>query len=88
MENIKVGELVMVVKPTRCCKSDDRISSIGVVERVYDGKTECKHCGEIHDKESIAKVGEYGFFLDRLKKIPPLSELDKIETKEELPCKV
>jgi len=88
MENIKVGDLVMVIKPIPCCGYDKRIGMISTVEQIVERGMYCTICGHNFGTSTHTIVNGIGFSFDRLKKIPPLEEQDKIETKEELPCKV
>jgi len=91
MENIKVGDLVIVVKPTTCCGFIGDVGKVFTVLDIDGGigiPSECWNCGQVSDSIDAAERDNYWHEIKTLKKIPPLSELDKIETKEELPCKV
>lgn len=94
---ISVGDLVVVVKPARCC-----VASLGTVFTVTrirnninfsDGKTmtvRCSWCGNKKDVPAAVRPVAEGFNanrgmpLVRLKRIPPLSELESERTEEML----
>lgn len=94
MENIKVGDLVMVVKPRECCGDASTVGLIFVVKEIKSSFTRCPICGnsgsEIRVISDIKVNNGRNFhpLITRLKKIQPLSELDTIETKKDLPCEV
>ena len=72
----------------QCCGNGSMIGAHFIVEKMTKTILPCRFCGAKLDTIAVD-----GFSLGRarieiLKKIPPLSELDKIETKEDLPCKV
>ena len=84
-EPIKVGDLVMVFKPNHCGCS----RSVGLVFRVkYIDRSKrsnwCVHCGHNYAAEDQANDGEFGAQLWRLKRIPPLSELESEKREDEL----
>lgn len=84
MNNIKVGDLVMVAYS--CC--NDGLGRVGTVrgfsKRPTYGVMRCNRCGNAFPK--ITKAADIGdgeeWPLSWLKRIPPLSELEK--NKEEL----
>jgi len=84
---IEVGDLVVVVKPTECgCDH-----SVGLVYRVarvdlsVPGGVACMHCGTPWSRRLLAfHDGGAGAEPYRLKRIPPLSELESEKNKEEL----
>ena len=84
---IAVGDLVVVVKATHCCGS---LKNVGRVFRVlefrsYDGK--CAACGIAGDRSMLAFARpkpSNGYSLFRLKRIPPLGELEGERTEENL----
>lgn len=91
-EPIKVGDLVVVVKPGPCgcgqSESIGRIFRVGEIRPARNGCTECTRCGKLTRSGAVAlQTGErlvYGLY--RLRRIPPLAELDSIERKEETPA--
>ena len=80
---IEVGDLVVVVRPTPCCKKDGSIGKIYTVTG-FISQARCKHCGEIYEG-SVAVVEEAGRGepVSRLKRIPPMGELDNLILMEE-----
>ncbi len=79
---IQVGDLVQVVRPTSCCGSDVSIGKIFIVAEFSDRLGKCKICGYIDDKifarsgETLTNGKHQAYQVDRLKRIPPLSELE------------
>lgn len=82
---IKVGDLVMVVKPGECC---DKLSNIGKVFRVLEVRPTraiCSKCYRLIDQELRAFSNtRTAYRLDRLKKIDPPAEPQHVHTIEEL----
>ena len=88
-EPIKVGDLVMVVRGRYCCGHETgHEGSIFTVTRFYTPNPrfeKCKFC----DRPDV-EMGAYGLpqrmSIDvyRLKRIPPLSELDDVKRDEEI----
>ena len=81
---IKVGDLVMVVKPTTCCGYAGAIGSVHVVTGMHHAYV-CRAC----DATVITPVALIdGQFeareLTRLKRIPPLEELERDQLVKEL----
>ena len=87
MSNIKVGDLVVVVKPSICSGLDDRIGHTYIV-RDIDSWAEggvCRWCLGRHQGFFYAyDENEDAFPLQRLKRIPPLEELEGQRTEEKL----
>ncbi len=86
---IGVGDLVMVVRPTPCCGCTDSIGDIFRVKWMGHLEGECCNCGD----DSVASEGpgadsdannDEGYLLSRLKRIPPLSELETVRTEDEV----
>jgi hypothetical protein len=85
-EPIKPGDLVMVVRPSECgCRSS--FGRTFRVSQVWHDITDipCPQCGVLVRETSFAfmdtdEAGE----LFRLKRIPPLSELDDVKNNEEI----
>jgi len=80
MSDIKAGDLVMVVKPRQCCGSSHAIGKVFLVVSVGIETVNCSICGK-EEKMVVARVST-GLMGDisRLKKIPPLSDLEDVET--------
>lgn len=86
-ERIAVGDLVMVVRPSPCCGSDlavgRRIFTVAALD--FDSGT-CSGCGA-HIPSVKAAFNENNgkhYQLNRLKRIPPLDELEGVKTEETL----
>lgn len=84
---IQVGDLVMVVRGRRCCG----YAKFGMVHHVTQIRMsskagiKCTNCGTIHSTKQRVPVSErpHGVTeLYRLKRIPPLSELESSKTDE------
>ena len=87
-EQIKVGDLVVVVRP-RC--STELIGTIFRVASLCPLESPCLTCGTTHGHPLgflMACNSSYSmrFEIDRLRRIPPLSELES--TQEEAVCKI
>ena len=91
MSNIKVGDLVMVVRlrsmPCKCVSS----KSLGLIFRVDSvhewDNTKCHACGIRFDQPAVLCYPEQsisGFAKNRLKRIPPLNELEGEKEKKEI----
>lgn len=84
---ISVGDLVVVVKPTLCCgqlgKSFGAVFRVSHIrERTY---SRCAHCGS-SAITLLADGWRAAISLYRLKRIPPLSELEGEKRDEEIPA--
>ena len=85
-EPIKVGDLVQVVRPTPC-GHNTVVGRVFVVKSISRGSSFnwCLSCGHRWGPEDQAESGAYfGASLWRLKRIPPLSELEGQRTEEKL----
>jgi hypothetical protein len=83
---IKTGDLVVVVKPSLCCGNTKHLGTVVRVADVQhiDGRP-CRYCGD--DRSGLGawdddRVGWWD--LPRLKRIPPLDELERDKIVEEL----
>lgn len=81
---IAVGDLVVIVRPRECgCTT-----AIGRVFRVSGLITDfhhCKNCGhKTWPRKYLLATGfeDHGYSLNRLKRIPPLDELESAKTDE------
>lgn len=84
-EPINVGDLVMIVKPTPCCARSDTVGVVFQVSFIFSGYEHCRYCGS--GREVTAAVyPEINRMVDfhRLKRIPPLGELDDVKQDEEI----
>jgi len=88
-ENIQVGDLVIVVKPTPCCGYFGDVGKIFTVLDIEGPKgtySECWQCGKVVDECDAQEKDDYWHDLKTLKRIPPLSELESIKVNEEIPA--
>lgn len=87
-EPIKAGDLVMIVKPSQCTGLPDGVGTPFVVDSVVAKENvhgRCLNCGQSHrTSQFYASDGEVLWPFARLKRIPPLNELDAIKRNEEL----
>lgn len=82
----KPGDLVMVVKPTRCCGYAGGLGRIFVVtDKGWRApKTKCVHCSHTRDSKNDVELSSITFIEPhRLRLIPPLSELETTEREVE-----
>ena len=80
MSDIKVGDLVIVVKPTVCCGNKKRLGQI-FKTTAYIVST-CLYCKET--QSGFCSDTNFAVEYSRLKRIPPLSELEGQRTEEKL----
>lgn len=85
-EPIKVGDLVVVVKPTPCCGSTGAMGEFFRVGEIVVCEGSCNDCGVEGSPELCAVIeGEdEGAPLSILRRIPPLAELEGQRTEEDL----
>jgi len=82
-EEIKPGDLVIVVRPSICCGRSDSIGMTGIVQPNPSWATyaQCDQCGAVdYDTSSFRTIDGGGYHAQTLKKIDPLSEVDEIPT--------
>jgi hypothetical protein len=91
MSNIKVGDLVLVVRPKLCCGQVTGYlgSCIYKVSGLVQGESNCSYCGArcSGSPSRVKAIGEdnpIGFYIERLKKIEPLSDPETTKKHEEL----
>lgn len=82
MDDIQIGDLVMVVRPTECCKSLKGIGKIFTVEKVSRSFARCSECGTLLYVFSAYFNEDKGYPVKRLKKIDPPADGDEISTRE------
>jgi len=83
-QRIAVGDLVQIVRPTLCCNNMRAIGATFMAKCIRDGsRSYCVSCGST---EPVAVVDGLELTTDirRLKRIPPLSELEGAKTEEGL----
>lgn len=78
-DDIKPGDLAVVIKPTVCCNNPSAIGVILKVLSISHDDSWCVHCGR-HRQGLRAHSSFGGGDLSRLKKIPPLAELEDTTT--------
>lgn len=91
-DEIKVGDLVMVVRGLRCCGNSRKLGLAFTVAEIayHDGnvRLECVHCGSKGQSDGTLAYPErgkgQGVFLYQLKKIDPPAQDESEETKREL----
>lgn len=89
-DEIKVGDLVMVVRGKPCCGDTSRLGVCFVVAEIWewdDAETYvCDHCEEIQKNGILAceEGDNEGDYLSMLKRIDPPAVNDEVETQREL----
>lgn len=86
MSDIKVGDLVMIVKPTLCCGVGKSLGQIFTVCALVDAtRSIFPRCGSTHAAR-LAQDGNDRRWceIDRLKKIDPPAEGDSLPTRADL----
>jgi hypothetical protein len=90
MSNIKVGDLVMVVKPAPCCGNESFMGKVFFVTGNYIKKNgSCRYCSHFYQEAKVVAgvFGDVGeMFIERVIKIDPLSEPESITKDEEVPA--
>ena len=81
-EPIKVGDLVAVVKPSVCCGNTNRVGYVFAVRKIDPAPGWCLYCHSTLPSEYGSDEGWYSG--TRLKRIPPLSELEGQPTQEDI----
>jgi hypothetical protein len=84
MSAIKVGDLVMVVKPSVCCGSGDDIGQLFISGETYSGIGICGACGNNGEVNAVWKDADNVKELSRLIKIDPPALPESIETEKEI----
>lgn len=83
---ISVGDLVVIVKP-RICGCMEPLGHIHLVKKIImsrESGVKCIYCGDVQPQTLLADFGEVGTQLYRLKRIPPLNELEGLKSEEKL----
>ena len=81
---IRPGDLVMVVKPTPCCGGARRVGKLFVAGKIRNIYGICPQCGVSEYRLSTYNERGRWDVLTRLKRIPPLSELEGEKRDEEI----
>ena len=86
-EPIKVGDLVIVLRPSMCCPQEKphigRIFTVSSFETL--NATPCERCGDKSTITVAIEPGSYkGYDIRRLKRIPPIAELGDVKRDEEI----
>lgn len=83
-EPIKVGDLVMIIRGNKCCGRTDSLGVTFQVTEIRHHEGICKYCCA-HNSGLVAdSVRPTVTYLYKLKRIPPLSELDDVKRDEEI----
>ena len=78
---IQVGDLVQVVAPTPCCGNDNRLGETFIFSGARMDVAWCAICGTQVITDYTKRP--YGVMqINRLKRIPPLEELERTTTDE------
>lgn len=84
---IAVGDLVQVVRPRPCCPEKSRLGGTFTVTAIRDGAwLECAFCHKVADADTAELSAFPGRWIERfrLKRIPPLDELEGQRIQEDL----
>jgi hypothetical protein len=88
VSDIKVGDLVMVVRGARCCGGSDALGLIFKVDSIfhYDATdSKCRHCHAPAESGPVADSHlPHVWYLHKLRRIPPLDELERDQIVKEL----
>lgn len=89
MTQIKTGDLVMVVRGRHCCNTEASAKWFGYIFRVAGledvSDRRCKDCGDQRPMITALRASDpIGWDVNRLKRIPPLSELEGERTQEDI----
>ena len=85
MSGIKVGDLVVVIKPQPCCGRTDSIGYIFVVAGLDSEPGGCSACGEELAALGLLDPADGMYVMaSRCIVIPPLPELEDIKHEEEI----
>lgn len=85
--DIKVGDLVQVVRPTGCCGNGNSLGRTFVADRLGTrDRTYCMFCRDEPNDSATVVYGDDGicYERERLKRIPPYSQLEHFRTEESL----
>jgi hypothetical protein len=76
---MKVGDLVINIKPQPCCGSTNGVGKIYTVKGLYKTRVYCGYCGTLYeDFEDLVDVGlQYGSILKSRLKVIDGGDLDE-----------
>jgi hypothetical protein len=82
---IKAGDLVAIIKPTPCCARSDSIGKHFIVAGFQTGLEICRYCHESRQATTV-KISDSRLLVDlaRVKRIPPLDELEGEKRNKEI----
>lgn len=83
---IEVGDLVRVATAASCCGNNAAIGKIFIVEAIGKVMTRCARCKKLAVVVCALLAGHCAVPVTRLRRIPPLSELESQDTHEEIPA--
>lgn len=84
-ENIKVGDLVMVVRPMPCCGGMKGVGKIFVVEDIEEGIGQCEEFFiQAFSLDALQKGTDIWWPIKALKKIDPPEEGDSLPTRKDI----
>lgn len=73
---MKVGDLVVVVKPSPCCGKTAAVGRVFVIANFYQGLVTCYSCNQLFSGELARAVGDFGGITRRRSmRTPPFPEL-------------
>ena len=79
MSEIKVGDMVIIVKSTPCCKSYQNIGKIYKVLNIRRALLTCEICNkEYIENSAVLFKNNCGLAINRVIKIEPLNEQEQI----------
>lgn len=84
--DIKKGDLVMTIRPLRCCGGGSLGLILSVTGMPHKIKGRCVYCHAIYDTVAVAVNGEHSNEVPtyRIKKIDPPAEGDSLPTRRDL----
>ena len=85
-EQISVGDLVVIVRASHCCGRDKTLGRIFTVEAISSTNYQCRRCKVITEASLCAWRDGWVVPLSRLKRIPPLAELEQTTEQEKEPA--
>lgn len=92
MDNLEIGDLVMVITPSPCCNGTKYLGLVGTIrDMVPANEFVCRHC--LAPAEYYGPIlyavddgqGTVRFSRSELKKIPPLTEEENEQTNARTP---
>lgn len=84
MRPIQAGDLVMVVKPLKCCGGVKSLGKVFRAKMVVTVVTRCKCCGNMGERTLAATKWGAGIEVSRLIRIDPPALPESVETDREV----